>query len=116
MYSKALGYARFGLSALALRLMGCAHVARKRPLNASGAQGIDALFLANFQDRGRDNVLELLLGLVPDYQSFTVRVGGHFCLAELDGFNFTGLPVLEGHKFFRHAIHALKSRAQINAV
>ena len=99
-----------------LCLMGSAHGAGKLALKASGAKGIGVLFLANFHDRGLDHVLELLLGLVPAHQSFAIRVGGHVCLAELDGFHFTGLLVLEGHKFLAYVIHTLKPRAQINAV
>ena len=69
-----------------------------------------------FHNRGLDHVLKFLLGLVPNHEPFAARVGGHVCLAKLDGFNFTGLPVLEGHIFLAHAIHTLKPRAQINAV
>ena len=83
--------------------MGCAHGARKLPLNATGAQGIGVLLLANFHDRGLDDVLDFLLSLFPDHQSFIVRVGGHVCLADsmvlispvfqwLKVINFLGMP------------------------
>ena len=60
-------------------------------------------FLADLDDGGFDHVLELLLGLVPDHQSFIVRVGGHVCLADsmvlispvfqwLKVINFLGMP------------------------
>ena len=88
-----------------LCLMGCAHVARKLAMNARGARGIDVLFLANSHDRGLDHVLEFPLGLVPNYESFTVWVGGHVRYSKLDGFmspvfqclkvtNFLGLPYI----------------------
>ena len=88
---------------------------KPRPKSEPCSRGA-GLFLANFYNRGLDHVLELLLGLVPNNEPFTVRIGGYVRFSELDGFNFAGLPVLEGHIFLAHAIHTLKLRAQINAV
>ena len=62
-------------------------------------------FLADLYDGGFDDVLELLLGLIPDHQAFTAWIGGHVSIAKLDGFHFAGFPVLKGHEFLGHSIH-----------
>ena len=65
-------------------------------------------FLSDLHDSGFDDVLEFLLGLIPDYQPLTAWIGGHVGVAELDGFRFAGFPVLKGHELFGHSVNIVR--------
>jgi hypothetical protein len=65
--------------------------------------------LAYFDDSGLDDVLEFLLGLIPHYKALATWISWHIRVAELNCFDFAGLPMLESHEFFGHAFKCLSN-------
>lgn len=61
---------------------------------------VERTYFAYFDDSGLDDVLEFLLGLFPHDSDLATWICGYIRVAELNRFDFAGLPMFESHEFF----------------
>ena len=77
---------------------------------------VERTYFAYFDDSGLDDVLEFLLGLFPHDSDLATWICGYIRVAELNRFDFAGLPMFESHKFFVMRSSASQMKFAFSAV
>ena len=77
---------------------------------------VERTYFAYFDDSGLDEVLEFLLGLFPHDSALATWICGYIRVAELNRFDFAGLPMFESHEFFVMRSSASQMKFALSAV
>ena len=85
-------------------------------LEINGSPCGEDLFLAYLDDSGLDDVLEFLLGLFPHDSALATWICEYIRVAELNRFDFAGLPMFESHEFFVMRSSASQMKFAFSAV